>query len=169
MGLSLFQGLPMARADQEKPTIKAFSDEEIRGLLNGEGMGVAKAAELNHYPGPRHVLDLGDQLNLSEKQRVEIQKLFEKMHVQAVRLGKLIIDKEQALQNLFAKNQIDENKIRALIQEIARLQGELRFTHLWAHLQVKPILSPEQITKYDFLRGYGPHTWEIPPHHHQTP
>ena len=44
IGFFLFQGLPMAQVDQKRPAIKALSDEEIQGLLNGEGMGVAKAA-----------------------------------------------------------------------------------------------------------------------------
>ncbi len=168
MGFFLFQGLPMAQADQKTPAIKAFSDEEIQGLLNGEGMGVAKVAELNHYPGPRHVLDLKDQLNLSEKHRVETQKLFDTMHAQAVRLGKLIIEKEQELENLFAKKEGDENKIKALVQKIARFQGELRFIHLQAHFRMKAVLSPEQISQYDLLKGYGPHS-QIPLHHHENP
>ena len=36
---------------QQARTIKALSDEEIAALRNGEGLGMAKAAELNGYPG----------------------------------------------------------------------------------------------------------------------
>jgi Spy/CpxP family protein refolding chaperone len=36
-----------------------------------------------------------------------------------------------------------------------QLQGELRVTHLTAHLEMKKILSPQQVAKYDELRGYG--------------
>ena len=169
MGFFLFQGLPMAQVDQKRPAIKAFSDEEIQGLRNGEGMGMAKTAEFNHYPGPRHVLDMADQLQLSKTQRLQAQKIFDRMHGEAVRLGKLIIEKEQELDNLFAKKESDEKKIKTLVQEIARLQGELRFIHLQAHFRMKPVLSPEQISQYDLLRGYGPHTGETPRHHHQNP
>ena len=45
-----------------------FSDEQRSQYLNGEGMWLAKAAELNHYPGPRHVLDIADKLGLSPDQ-----------------------------------------------------------------------------------------------------
>jgi hypothetical protein len=31
-------------------------------------MGMAKAAELNGYPGPRHVLDLSPELHLTDAQ-----------------------------------------------------------------------------------------------------
>ena len=156
-------------AGQADVGLKGFSDEEIRGLLNGEGMGVAKAAELNHYPGPRHVLDLADHLHLSETQRTETQKIFDRMREEAVRYGKRVIEKEKQLENLFAGNNVNQNKIKKLIQEIARLRGELRFVHLQAHLAMKHILSPEQIKNYDLLRGYGPNTREMPRHHHQAP
>lgn len=171
MSLGLFSVLtfPVSQAGEDKSEIKGFSDEEIRGLLNGEGMGVAKAAELNHYPGPRHVLDLSDQLHLTKAQCAEGAKIFDEMHKKAAELGKLIFDKERELEKLFAENKADENKIKLIVQEIASLQGELRFTHLRAHVQMKPVLSPEQITNYDFLKGYGPQTRGIPPHHHESP
>jgi len=47
---------PYAR--QQVRTIKSLSDEDIAALRKGEGMGMAKAAELNGYPGPAHVLDM---------------------------------------------------------------------------------------------------------------
>jgi hypothetical protein len=45
-------------AGQQARPIKAVSDEDIAALRKGEGMGMAKAAELNGYPGPAHVLSL---------------------------------------------------------------------------------------------------------------
>src|SRR5215510_12326186 len=51
---------------QEQRAIKALSDEEIRDLLEARGMGLAKAAELNSYPGPLHVLQLANELELSD-------------------------------------------------------------------------------------------------------
>src|SRR5262249_55422706 len=56
-------------AGQEQRAIKALSDEEIRDLLEARGMGLAKAAELNSYPGPLHVLQLANELGLSDAQR----------------------------------------------------------------------------------------------------
>jgi hypothetical protein len=53
----------------ESPLGLAVSDEEIGDLLEGRGMGLAKAAELNSYPGPLRVLQLADELGLSEAQR----------------------------------------------------------------------------------------------------
>jgi Spy/CpxP family protein refolding chaperone len=154
---------------QEKREIKALSAEEIQALLSGQGMGLAKAAELNHYPGPRHVLDLGAQLPLSEAQRAETQKIYDHMHQEAVRLGALIVDKEKELDQLFAAQVAQSDALQGLTRQIAQLQGELRLVHLRAHVEMKRLLSPEQVEAYDALRGYtasagaAPHTGH---HHH---
>jgi Spy/CpxP family protein refolding chaperone len=156
-------------AGQEKREVKALSNEEIQALLSGQGLGLAKAAELNHYPGPRHVLDLGTQLPLSETQRAETQKIYDQMHQEAVRLGTLIVDKEKELDRLFAAQVAQSDTLRSLTQQLAQLRGELRFVHLQAHVEMKRLLSPEQVEAYDILRGYtagagaAPHTGH---HHH---
>ena len=46
--------------------IKALPAAELAGLLAGRGLGMAQAAELNHYPGPAHVLELRTELGLTE-------------------------------------------------------------------------------------------------------
>lgn len=55
-------------AGLETRQIKALSGEPVAELRAGEGMGLALAAELNGYPGPRHVLDLANQLGLTDEQ-----------------------------------------------------------------------------------------------------
>jgi len=57
---------PLPCAGQQERPIKSLSEAEIQGYLNGEGRGLAKVAELNHYPGPQHVLDLADQFALTQ-------------------------------------------------------------------------------------------------------
>jgi Spy/CpxP family protein refolding chaperone len=140
---------------QEQRAIKALSDDEVQALLNGQGMGLAKVAELNHYPGPRHVLDMATQLGLSDTQRAETQQIYDRMHQEAVRLGNLLIAKERELDRLFATNEIDVPTLQRVVQAIAQLQGELRIAHLQAHVDMKRILSLDQIAQYDVLRGYG--------------
>jgi hypothetical protein len=59
---------PSPYAGQERRSIKALSDNEVRDLAEGRGMGLARAAELNSFPGPMHVLELANELGLSEAQ-----------------------------------------------------------------------------------------------------
>lgn len=141
-------------AGQEKQEIKALAAEEIRGYLSGSGMGLAKAAELNHYPGPRHVLDLAEPLHLSEEQRRKTQTIFEAMRTEAVRLGQQLIARERHLDTLFAAGTIAEPQLEQLVADIATIHGQLRAVHLRAHLAQRAILTPEQLHRYDALRGY---------------
>ena len=141
-------------AGQQGRTLKALSMEDIEGYLTGQGMGLAKAAELNQYPGPKHVLALADELALEEGQRRRTQRLFAEMEADAIALGRKIVDKEQALDALFADAEADAGPVRELLREIGELQAELRFVHLKAHLQMKALLTDEQVAHYDQLRGY---------------
>jgi hypothetical protein len=52
-------------AGEQARDIKALSDQDIKELQSGHGKGLAKAAELNGYPGPAHVLELADELKLT--------------------------------------------------------------------------------------------------------
>ena len=139
---------------QEQRAIKALSDEEIRDLLEARGMGLAKAAELNSYPGPLHVLQLAAELGLSDAQRKATDSLYANMRQRALSIGRQIIEAERALDRAFANAAIEPATLRSQLTAIATLQGELRAVHLEAHLAQHALLTPEQITRYDVLRGY---------------
>src|ERR1041385_5507788 len=79
------QQKPSPYEGQESRDIKALSDEEIRGLLNGQGMALAKAGELNHYPGPMHVLEFADQIKLTAAQRQRTEEIRKVMLDGAIR------------------------------------------------------------------------------------
>jgi len=65
---ALAQGHNQPYSAQAGREIKALSDEEVKPYVSGAGMGYAKAAELNHYPGPMHALELADPLGLGADQ-----------------------------------------------------------------------------------------------------
>ena len=124
---------------------------------------MAKAAELNGYPGPAHVLAFAKELRLSDEQRQRVQSIFDQMHTRAVALGTEIVDRERALDQQFAKGEITAGDVAAETAKIAALQGQLRSVHLEAHLETKPLLNPHQLTIYQQLRGYG--SPSAPTHH----
>ena len=140
---------------QQHRNIKALSQNDIDGYLEGKGMGFAKAAELNHYPGPRHVLDLSEKLKLSDKQLKQTQTLFNKMQAKAINLGKQLIEREQKLDQLFAQGSINKNSLETILQDIGAIQAKLRNVHLSTHLEQKQLLNKHQIVMYDRIRGYG--------------
>ncbi len=156
------QEAPSPYREHEGREIKALSVEEIDSLQAGDGMGLAKAAELNRYPGPKHVLQLAEALELSEEQRAQTQEAFDRMKEKAVALGSAIVEKERALDRMFRDRVIDREKLEAAVHEIANLQGKLRLAHLEAHLELESVLSHDQIARYTELRGYHDRSQ----HHH---
>jgi hypothetical protein len=141
-------------AGQQSRKIKTLSADEITGYLSGHGMGFAKAAELNRYPGPKHVMDLAEKLALTKDQAGHTTEIYHEMHLEATRLGRVYVDLEKKLDQMFASKSVTEDTMRDLISEISRVRGEIRMAHLIAHLRMVQVLGSEQIAKYDELRGY---------------
>jgi Spy/CpxP family protein refolding chaperone len=146
---------PSPYAGWQGRTIKALSAEQIDHLMNGRGMELALAAELNGYPGPRHVLDLADELDLTLDQLAQTQRLFEDMRRKAINLGGRIIEHEAALDELFASGTASETSIRDATKALGLLNGRLRAHHLRYHLAMRDLLNHHQIRQYQRLRGYA--------------
>lgn len=146
---------PSPYAGREHGAVTALSEGEIGDLLAGRGARMALPAELNRYPGPKHVLELSGALGLSPAQEAETRQLFERMRSEALPLGEAIVAREAALDQLFASGAAQEAALRPLVAEIARLRGELRFTHLKSHLAMRRLLSPAQVGAYAAARGYA--------------
>ncbi len=142
-------------AGEEARSIKSLSDARVKGYLSGAGMGFAKAAELNHYPGPKHVLELQGALELTPKQIEATKASMTRMKSVAVKLGANIVERERLLNEMFAEGGKSPSEIKMIVDEIAALEGELRFAHLNAHMEMVDILSEAQIRHYDQLRGYS--------------
>ena len=131
---------------QTRP-IKALSEQQIADLGAGRGMGLALAAELNGYPGPLHVLELADKLELSAEQRAGMQRLFDSMKAEAMPLGAKLIEQEAELDKQFATRTVTPESLKASTAAVAATQGILRETHLKYHLSTGSILTPSQMTK----------------------
>ena len=141
-------------ADLARHATKALLAEQIEDLQAGRGMGLALPAELSGYPGPRHVLDLADELDLDADQQRAAQALFDEMQAGAVPLGERIIEGEAALERSFATGEATEAGVHEAVLDLARLQGELRAHHLRYHIVMRELLTPQQIASYQELRGY---------------
>lgn len=144
-----------AYAGEEGRDIKSLSAADVAGLQAGAGMGYAKAAELNGYPGPMHVLEFATQLKLSEVQRQATAKLMADHKARARLMGVQMVVAEQALDKAFASKSVDASSVTQLTQRIGELQASLRAEHLQTHLAQTAMLSAEQIANYQALRGYA--------------
>jgi len=141
-------------AGMQQRDIKALSDQQIADLRAGRGMELALAAELNGYPGPIHVLELADQLQLTEQQKQQMRERFDAMKTEALPMGEKLIQQEKALDAAFAQRTITPAALAELTTKIGQTQGELRAIHLKYHLTTADLLSMHQRHQYAQLRGY---------------
>ncbi|MBI3156747.1 MAG: hypothetical protein HYZ20_15265, partial [Burkholderiales bacterium] len=142
-------------AGQEGREVSALSPAELADLRAGRGMGLARPAELNGYPGPLHVLELADALALSAEQRTRSEALYARMQAAARDAGARWIEAERELDALFRNRQATPQSLRAALDRIGALQARVRDAHLQAHLEQTALLTPAQIERYVQLRGYA--------------
>jgi Spy/CpxP family protein refolding chaperone len=152
---SVAQAQHQPYAGQQQRDVKALSADEVKQYLEGAGMGYAKAAELNHYPGPAHALELAEQLGLSREQRLELQRLKDAHHAEATQTGANVVEAERNLELLFRRGKVGETELAEAVRTAAILQGEYRTSHLETHRRVRAVLTDEQVAGYDRLRGYA--------------
>jgi hypothetical protein len=153
--MSSFQTSPYA--GQELRDIKSLSDDNIQSLQNGTGEafgGMAKLAELNGYPGPRHVLDMASELQLTDRQKMEIERIYQNMSNNAKSIGAAIIDIEQDMDGAFVNKTITQENLKLMLDKSADVYAQLRFVHLSAHLDTIQMLTMEQVQMYNTMRGY---------------
>ena len=166
-GPSLAQQQPYAGL-QARP-VKALSDEQVADLKAGRGMTLALTAELNGYPGPAHVVELADKLDLSVAQKAKALELFAAMKAETVPLGERLIIQEQHLDSLFASKTVTPVSLEAASAAIGTTQGALRGAHLKYHLAMIAELTPGQVDGYAALRGYANTSAEPHRHGHAPP
>jgi len=142
-------------AGYQARTIKSLSGDDIAELTRGGGWGLALPAELSGKPGPKHLLQLKAELDLSPEQVNRLEKLYAEMRQAAVAAGKRFIEAEAALSDALARHDLDSQSLRALVEEAESRRADLRFIHLSRHLLTPDLLTDRQITRYNALRGYS--------------
>jgi Spy/CpxP family protein refolding chaperone len=142
-------------AGRQAREVSLFSAEEIKGHLEGRGMGYALPAELNGYPGPLHVLELRDDLRLTTDQVKATETLYNRMRERAKLTGRAYIEAEKALDVAFKSGKAEAGEIRKLVRAADDRRTEMRLSHLEAHLEMARLLSADQRKSYAVLRGYG--------------
>ena len=152
---STFAQSPAPYAGEQSRAIKALSEDEVKSYLAGAGMGHARAAELNRYPGPMHTLELADELGLSSDQRAAMESLMKRHKAEARELGAEVVRLERQLDALFAQKKAAAGPVDATLAEIGAAQARYRGSHLKTHIEATKLLTPDQIARYDALRGYA--------------
>jgi Spy/CpxP family protein refolding chaperone len=143
-------------AGQQAHTITSLSADEVQGFLEGRGMGLARPAELNGFPGPMHVLELDKDLALTDVQRAKLKASMDAVKAKTRALGLRYIAAEQAVDEAFRVN-AGPKVTAARVATASKLRGDIRYAHLAAHLEITPLLTASQRARYAELRGYQDH------------
>jgi Spy/CpxP family protein refolding chaperone len=147
---------PQPYAGQHTRAVTTLSAEDVEALLAGRGWGLAKPAELNGFPGPMHVMELADQLELTEQQHKRVEQIFNRMKQRAIAIGPRYVAAEAALDQVFKSGAAyNSNALQSRLRAAERLRSELRRVHLQAHVETTPLLTEPQRMKYVELRGYS--------------
>lgn len=152
-------------AGQETRDIKALAPEFIEGLKAGAGLGFAKSAELNGYPGPAHLLELAEKLPLNAGQLAAITTIRDEMRAASITLGAELIVAERKLEAAFRARTINQGELALLTLEAGKIRAALRAEHLGAHIRATAVLQPAQIHRYQVLRGYTGGKHSVRPSH----
>ena len=169
VALAALSGVCLAAAPyagQQTRPIKSLSQQEVADLEAGKGMGLAKAAELNGYPGPLNVIENADVLALSDEQLHRSQEIFDAMKARAIEVGAELLQAERDLDSLFSERRTEREAMMAALRRIGELQAQLRGIHLQAHVDQVALLSEAQLQKYSELRGYKDAAHDASRSHH---
>jgi len=142
-------------AGEQSREIKALSAEEQRAWIEGNGAGLAKAAELNGHPGPMHVLEHAGELRLSDSQEQESRALMVRHKAEVRQLGAELVEAERQLDDLFRTRRATAPAVSAMTEKVGALQARIRASHLITHLEQTKILRRDQVDVYNRLRGYA--------------
>jgi len=134
--------------------IKSLSSDEVKQYRAGAGMSFALPAELNQYPGPMHALELADRLKLTDAQRDALKALMDEHKAQARTIGARLVEAERELDELFASRKVTAEELSTRVRAAGDLRSAYRLAHLETHRRTRELLSAEQVTMYDQLRGY---------------
>jgi hypothetical protein len=137
---------------ERKAEISSLSPDDVKGHLAGHGMGLARAAEMNGYPGPLHVLELAKELSLSPPQKKLTEELVAATKAKAIDAGRALVEAERALDELFCTRKATQENVADAVARIGQRQAEVRRVHLAAHIRQVEILSPPQVLRYYELR-----------------
>src|SRR6059036_3934455 len=108
---------------------QACLDEFDAVVREGRGFGLAFAADQHGYPGPLHVLELKDRLQLTPEQETRMRALFETMLGEARPRAARLAAAEARLRRLFAAGVADDAAVRAAVADTEAARADLRLAH----------------------------------------
>ena len=129
-----------------RTALKALGAAALLPWLSDEGLAEFAAVQARKA-APRLKV-------LTAAQYKTVEALVEAMRAETRPLGEEVIAAEAALDRLFATARATPAAVTEASGASGAARGALRAAHLRYHLQAREALTPEQIGRYEELRGY---------------
>jgi len=126
-----------------------------QGWGRGAGMGYGPCGQ-GYGPGPGGPGYLASSLNLTPEQNQKIQAMNEAFFKETIPLRNDLMAKQFELRSLWAQTNPDQEKILAKQKEINALRTQLQEKATMHRLEMRKVLTPEQLAKFQGGFGMGP-------------
>ena len=128
------------------PGMEDEGDEGIEGIKHRSFL-----LEANLFDG-RPVLEAKDKIGLTVQQEEKIENLMLAYEESAIRRGSDVKVLELKFASLLKGNRIDRHEMEKQAREIGRLKTDLQVGHLNYLLDVRDVLTAEQVQKLDKMK-----------------
>lgn len=100
-------------------------------------------------------------LDMTEEQKAQLRAALDAARPEADRLADAMITNRHAMKAFRESETYSEEEIRAIADEQGRLVADMMVLHARVHTQIKSILTPEQLQRFEKMRerhrGKGRH------------
>ncbi|MCP5053105.1 MAG: hypothetical protein GY940_38415 [bacterium] len=107
-----------------------------------------RLAEKNLFPG-KMILRFKDELGLTADQAGKIERMGELVKEASIRGKADVKVQEMKLQSYLKKDQVSRKKLESMIRDIAKMKTDMHIDHMNYLLDVKGVLTAEQIGKVE--------------------
>lgn len=158
LSLILMTSLVYAQRQEHHPggaagkTAQEATGHGMMGKCMGGMMGDPACGVLHQFGGPGFYGQWAGQLDLSEKQQMELEGIWTSHKKVVIQKGADLQIAELELKEALGKEAPDYNGAKSRIKRINELREAIALDHLSAIQKAQKVLTPEQLKKFRSLR-----------------
>ena len=145
--------------DEELDTIDALEHELMAFRGQHMGMGPWMGMGMGYGRGGRHGMGRGAaalaELDLTEQQKDRIEAIHDKQRRSAIEIRKNLELAQLDMRKLVRADTPDRRAIETQVDRMSGLRAQLQKSQLNSMLDVRGVLTPEQLQKLEQRRGEG--------------
>ncbi len=128
----------------------------------GKGRGGGKL-----FASSFQIAYIARELDMTEEQKAQLRDVLDAARPEADRLADAMVNSREAMKAFRESETYSEDEIRALADEKGKLVADMMVLHARVHTQIKSILTPNQLERFEKMRtrhrgkgrhGHGEHS-----------